>query len=440
MKNKIPHALSWLLLSAAFFGACASDPHLENTQAVASTRGLVAFWDFRFSGDTACRSYYDPAVVDTSFELFLRRIGDAQRYTPATWPYDTPLRYDDTGPFGRAIYFDRGYLYGAVPRSAFDQTPLDLHGKRPFTLIAWCKFVGQRHLVAGIWDEGGWNRYAGRRQVALFAGLFHQPGVIAHVSATGAASYPQSTAPGAQYARLRAIDGRPFEDHQWVAMAATYDPERGEVTAYLNGVQTPLAVTDPVTQDVYQYADPLPANPFRFGQPIYAPPAFVIKYNGYPYRERRIVEHRARVDLDARTVIYERDTFGAPASQRFRLLLDIRREGQRLFASPVGQEVAHGDTVRLPATPPLHIGDAVWTQLEEWRSGQWQAVGAPITRRLLAGAPFTFGRALGLGSEELDHGSQLFLDGVAVFNRVLSEAELRRLSLGLDRRAPPGAD
>jgi len=44
------------------------------------------------------------------------------------------------------------------------------------------------------------------------------------------------------------------------------------------------------------------------------------------------------------------------------------------------------------------------------------------------GVPFRFGRALGLGSEEIEHGSQLFIDGVAVFNRVLAENELQRMS------------
>ena len=82
-------------------------------------------------------------------------------------------------------------------------------------------------MVAGIWDEGGWSKYAGSRQVALFAGLFNQKGTIAHVSATGAASFPQSSVSGSQYARLRAIDAQPFDNDQWVAMAATFNPEVG---------------------------------------------------------------------------------------------------------------------------------------------------------------------------------------------------------------------
>ena len=51
-----------------------------------------------------------------------------------------------------------------------------------------------------------------------------------------------------------------------------------------------------------------------------------------------------------------------------------------------------------------------------------------MRREIRQGAPFTFGRALGLGAETIEHGSQLYLDGVAVFNRVLTEAELADLS------------
>ncbi len=47
--------------------------------------------------------------------------------------------------------------------------------------------------------------------------------------------------------------------------------------------------------------------------------------------------------------------------------------------------------------------------------------------------PFTFGRALGLGTEPIDHGTQLCIDGVAVFNRGPSGKELRELSFAGER-------
>jgi hypothetical protein len=65
--------------------------------------------------------------------------------------------------------------------------------------------------------------------------------------------------------------------------------------------------------------------------------------------------------------------------------------------------------------------------------GDWSQVGKEIRYRLREDAPFAFGRALDLGSEPIEHGTQLYLDGVAVFNRVLGHDELRGLSFA-DRR------
>jgi hypothetical protein len=99
------------------------------------------------------------------------------------------VRTDASGPFGHALYFNQGYIYAESPRAGFDNGPLDLSGERPFTLTAWMKFTGARHMVAGIWDEGGWDKYRGRRQAALFGGLFGRNGITAHISASGAAVF-----------------------------------------------------------------------------------------------------------------------------------------------------------------------------------------------------------------------------------------------------------
>lgn len=408
--------------------------HTLHVRQVAQTEGLIAFWDFDLAEDEVWASHYDPAAIPRSVPLYLRRIGDSTAYTLDTWPYtdsNSSLQFDAGGPFGKAIYFNQGYLYGAVPRIAFDNTALDIHGKQAFTLIAWVKFVGKRHMVAGIWDEGGWNKYAGRRQVALFGGLFQQPGVIAHISATGAASYPQSEIPGAQYARLRAIDGQAFEDHQWIAMAMTYDPTKEEVRAWLNGKMTPLTLNDPVTQDVYRYPGEQAANPFSFTSPIYSPKAFVLKYNGYNLSEDGISEHRLQVELTEGQLTYWQDRpHEQPLEKEFRISFDLLRKGKSLLNESILATVANGQTILLPPTE-VNWGDEVRTVLSVWDKGVWKQIGTPIAHEVQAGAPFTFGRALGLGSEELDHGSQLYLDGVAVFNRVLTEVELQELSFSV---------
>lgn len=203
-----------IVLTMASISPAAEPPHQRAIQ-VTQTKGLIAFWDFAEMCDGTWTSRYDREIVNRGYPVVLRRIGDSKSYTPHNWPYSdeqSKLVVDSSGPFGHAVRFNKGYIFAEVPRKDFDQSPLDIHGHQPFTIIAWVKFIGRRHLVAGIWDEGGWNKYGGRRQFALFGGLFDSKGAIGHISATGAASYPQSIISGAQYARCRAIDGKDFED------------------------------------------------------------------------------------------------------------------------------------------------------------------------------------------------------------------------------------
>jgi len=70
----------------------------------------------------------------------------------------------------------------------------------------------------------------------------------------------------------------------------------------------------------------------------------------------------------------------------------------------------------------------ITTTLQQKRNLGWKKIGSEVKRFVTAGAPFTFGRALGLGLHHPDEGSQLFIDGVAVFNRVLTIEELKELS------------
>jgi hypothetical protein len=295
-------------------------------------------------------------------------------------------------------------------------------------MIAWTKFFGKRHMISGIWDEGGWDKYGGRRQVALFAGLFGQKGAIMHISATGAASYPQSEAPGSQYARVRAIDGQPFENNQWVSVATTFDPNGGALIIYLNGVATPLKMTDPVAQDIYKYREVQNANPFHFDLPIYSSRAFVLKYNGYRSSESGVSEHRLLVDLNKGKFRYERDETGSNVEKDIRVHFDMERKGVSILRNSVEVEVSNGTEADIDSRQEFILGDEVITRLEMRQGGQWRSIGSELRYRLQEGAPFTFGRALGLGSEELDHGSQLYLDGVAVYDRVLSLDEIQRLS------------
>ncbi|GAB6167462.1 hypothetical protein JCM19992_34620 [Thermostilla marina] len=395
---------------------------------VARTPGLIAFWDFSHREGATWGSYYDPQVVDRSYPVYLRRIGDPKRYPPDDWPYhdeDARLTIDTSGPFGHAVRFNQGFIFGEVPRAAFDGSPLDICGSRPFTLIAWMKFVGKRHMIAGIWDEGGWKKYGGRRQIALFGGLFGSRGVIGNISATGAASYPQSTAPGSQYARCRAVDGRGFDNHRWTTVAMTFDPQSRMLTVYCNGKATPCELIDPVAADVFGDQAPPSANPYHFPWPIYSPRAFVLKFNGYDAASG-VYEHWLQIDTVKRTVAYHRSCVpGAAIADSYRVRFAV--EGAGPFP-PASFEAKEGAAITLPPVLELRPGVEIVAALEVQEGGTWRRVGDEIRYPLREGAPFTFGRALGLGDEPIAHGSQLFIDGAAVFNRVLSADELKSLA------------
>ncbi len=405
--------------------ACGSNQKPANDR-VAELEGLVAFWDFETEQNGAYRSIYNAVDIQKSYPIYLRQIGDPNRYSSASWPYDeemAALKIDRTGPFGYAIRFNLGYIYGEVPRNEFDQTSLDVGGENPFIIVAWVKFEGNRHMVAGIWDEGGWNRYAGRRQAALFAGLFNQKGVIAHISSTGAASFPQSSVDGSQYARIRAIDGQAFENGEWVAMAMTFDPQDNKVRAYLNGEMTASRVLDPVIEDVLQQEEIPLSNPLEFSVPIYLPSSFQLKFNGYDFKNSPLKEHFLWVDLNAKTVQYQ--ITGATDGKQYRVEIDVLRDGSSLLRERIEVDVSGGDVLKLQTQYDFEYGDVVVTRLLALAGEQWIQVGTVLEHEYSEGAPFTFGRALGLDEDGIDHGSsELYVDGVAVYNRVLSLDEL----------------
>ena len=405
------------LLLACISSACVhANPNRETVQ---KTQGLVAFWEFSNPREGLWWSHTNMELPE--YPLYARRIGDPIRHRIDQWPYtdtNATIRIDTSGPFGHGIQFNKGYIYAECPRASFDGSPLDLCGRKPFTLIAWAKFTGARHMIAGIWDEGGWDKYRGRRQVALFGGLFGQSGLTAHISGTGAASYPQSTVNGSQYARARAIDGAALAQQEWACLAMTFNPETREVYAYKNGKATALTLGDPVANDVFTNANAQAANPYLFDWNIYSPRRFLIKYNGYSVRTQGVYEHWLDVEAAAGRATYGRSA-PHPVSGRFKISITTK-------GKTCEYEVTPGATIALPE--PLTQGDTLVTALYTLNTDTWVQVGSTITYPIPEGAPFTLGRALGLGSESLNEGSKIVIDGVAVFNRVLSSHELEQLS------------
>ena len=80
-------------------------------------------------------SYHDDDVVKQGYPVVLRRIGDPKSYKLEDWPHtdeESKLMFDSFGPFGHAVRFNKGYIFAEVPRSEFDRSPLDIHGRQPF--------------------------------------------------------------------------------------------------------------------------------------------------------------------------------------------------------------------------------------------------------------------------------------------------------------------
>jgi len=348
-----------------------------------------------------------------------------QLYTPGSWPFQ-PLEFDTSGPIGRAIRFQRGYVFGEVPRMVFDRGALDIHGRMPFTMLAYVKYIGPRLLVAGIWDAGindgtGWDRHAGRRQYAIFANLFHSHSTVAHLSATGASSYPQSRHPGSEFARVRAIDGGVLHDRQWGCVAITFQPQTGALTAYLNGIAHPCFQTDPVERSVYHITGEASANPVTFRHQIYHPKRFLLKFNGYDVQSTGVFEHRLDANLFDGSITYENDKLPSADTHQLVISVDVLRQGQSILDKPLRIAAQHGNTAALPQV--TREGDEIVAELH----GPGGRVGNPAKKLVTGGAPFTIGRTT-VQYDTLEHGSDFFVDGVAVFNRVLTPDELLRLA------------
>jgi hypothetical protein len=211
-------------------------------------------------------------------------------------------------------------------------------------------------------------------------------------------------------------------------MIMTYEPTINRVVAMLNAEMTPLDLTDPVVQNVYRYETKRSANPYDFSHPIYSPRKFLLKYNGYNFKDNNVYEHRLWVDLENNKLMYDREGDETQLGDlKLRVTYDIIRAENSILAEPIAFDAVKGQAVDIPEEVTVEFGDIFATQLFELQESEWQQVGSDVERQVLEGAPFTFGRALGLGSENLGSGSQIYLDGAAVFNRVLSDDELEAI-------------
>ncbi len=440
--------LSGILFTAiCCFFICSYNSKAQNTtqqariDQVKNEPGLVAFWDFykqgTYGNNQTWDSYYDANVPGSvSYPLLLGTTNDASLYGLNNWPANyTQPAYDNSGPLGKGVLFDRGYLFGEVPRSYFDGKPLNISGYQSFSMIAWMKFsatTDSRHGIAGIWDEGFWSKYSGKRQYCLFGGLFNMPkSTLCHISSTGASSYPQSNASGAQYARERSIHSRDVPVGEWHAVGATYDHTTGILTSYVDGVATDFYYADPVQNDVYKYVQDFKANTFNYNWPIYDPRAFVLKFQGYNLINEQ--EHWVYVDLKNLQATYGHIvTDAAAAAAEYRVGIIAKRNGLSLFSSDtLFFNVLNGNGSMTLPSAGYQNGDQIEAVLfRKAANGTYsllQGAEKPI-RTLEDGAPFVIGRAAGTYLASPTVGTTAYFDGVAVFNKALSPQKMADLS------------
>ena len=433
--------------TAALLGLACAASGATVSEKVLQTSSLVAFWDFQETNDDGsfvARSNLNGAVETGLYPVCLRKGDGHTCYSPATWPNSrhSVIAENEGGPLGgRGLNVDQTTLYADVERASFADTPLDISGRSPFTLAAWVKMRrgSLKHHIAGIWDEGSWNKYSGQRQYALFRTGRYGPRLFGHISATGASSYPQSNRSGSQYARIRALNGERLDEGAWRLLAMTYNGDEAESSQ--DGVATRNSYEEGeewVEESVYPRPDHYTAltNPKAFDLGVFHPRRFVVKFRGYKVAETGVYEHFARVDLKAaqRTITYGSKTVSpnADAGGVYELKYRFERNGAAVAHGAGSFRVSRGaGQAVLPQALQVENGDVVVLELlRDVPEGVW-SVGGAITREIGAGAPFTFGRVLGSGTA-------MALGGVAMFNRALSAAELANLVS--ESAAPPSTD
>jgi hypothetical protein len=250
-------ALFLALLLLLHSPAAAQNERERRVADVTRTPGLVAFWDFvkraRDGAFDAHKSPNDPH----DYRL------EPLNYIPPFWNQGRAATLDDfpllgSGPFGQAVQFRdetdptfRPLLQ--VARDRLHDSPLDVKGPRhSVSLLAWVLRESGRHAFAGIWHEGtdlGGASLAqrGMRQYALFAGLAANTGAsAAHVSENGASSF------GDRYARNLAVTPELIPP-EWAVAGFTFDNDKNEVTAYLNGKATEYWIENPASHPFFQW-------------------------------------------------------------------------------------------------------------------------------------------------------------------------------------------
>jgi len=410
---KVPILLSAALALASIGQTMGAAPSSDPITAVASTPGLVAFWDFVKREPEGAKRFiaHVPAGAKTDYPL------DAANYIRDYWGAGREATYADfpllgRGPFGNAIRIVketdadfRPFLF--VPRARLHDTPLDIKGAgKSVTVVVWAIRESGNHAFAGIWHEGTDLKQKetagiakverGRRQYALFAGLNKLGAACGHVSENGASSFLNRYAlhkcnSAAQSPEVPADSPAAVLDKAWQCFAMTFDHERDELTGWLNGVSGDRWLDHPKADNLIKSA-----------------------YNAYMQGHfAKLPGQQAGEDATFPKDQYYNPPEGEPVSVKVlreageeRVELREHRYTKIEVTLRGGKEVAR---------------DLVGLRLNPW----WYPHDLYTPKDAQSGGPFTIGRVI---HSSRSVGFTGWIGGVAVFDRALDARELTKLT------------
>ncbi len=411
------------VLIAAFTSAMSNgtlsafDPPV-NRDIVRSTPGLVAFWDFDLRESSGSERFiaHVPSGSSNNYPL------DAANYVRDYWGEGRQATYADfpllnDGPFGQAIRIReesdpnfRPFLF--IPRSRLHDTPLDIKGDgKSVTVVVWAIRESGNHALAGIWHEGTDLKQSstasikkverGQRQYALFAGLNKPGSACGHVSENGASSFLNKYAlhkcNSLGQSPAVSADSSPEKlAASWQCFAMTFDDEKNELTGWLNGVSGERWLKNPKSNNLLSYAH----SAYLQGHYARTPGTQEGEDSDFPEAQ---YYNPPEGEVSEMEVLRE-DENQRVERRRYRyteVVVTLEKDG-------VGEWVETGR-------------DLVGLRLNPW----WYPHGIYSPPDAEQGGPFTIGRVI---HSSRSVGFTGWIGGVGVFDRALSEAELKTLA------------
>jgi hypothetical protein len=191
-----------------FFTLFLAAQNQTKTTQIKSTKGLIAFWDFKEAAGEQRASVGRESFRLTEMNGTLPRISE--------------------GPLSgySALFGNGAYLSMAAAETG----ALNISGKgKSITVIAWVKWNGeQTGFIGGMWNE---YKDGGKRQYGLFVSLPYYNGrnqVCGHISFTG------KPTPPFPYSIDYSASKQTVPPNEWVCVAFTYDGKW--IRSYFNGI------------------------------------------------------------------------------------------------------------------------------------------------------------------------------------------------------------